>query len=85
MHYLGPNFTLDRVHNGRILPIRPDNVLDFLGALLIRVDSIIFPVVLAHELWMGIERAPIVFIIGEDALYVDIMLARGSDFLTCVH
>ena len=82
---MGPDSTLDRVHDGWILPGRPDSVLDFLGALFICVDRVILPVVLAHELWMGIERAPIVFVVGKDALYVDVMLARGSDFLTCIH
>ena len=57
---------------------RLDNILDLVGSLLVRMNSIIFPVVLAHKLGMRIKTTPVIFVIGENLLYVLIVLAGTS-------
>ena len=42
------------------------------------MDGVIFPVVLTHELRVGIETAPVVLAVGEDLLDVHIMQSCTS-------
>jgi len=57
---------------------RLNDFFDFHGSLLVCVNSIIFPVVLAHEFWMWVQTGPVVLGIVEDAFNVHVMLASTS-------
>ena len=62
---------------------RLNYVFDLGSALFIRVNKVIFPVVLVHELGMWVKTAPVILRIGKDAFYVFIVLA--SSFLVFFH
>ena len=42
------------------------------------MNRVIFPVVLAHELRVGVEGAPVVFVVCQDLLDVCIVLPRSK-------
>ena len=50
------------------------DLFDLADPLLVRVNSVIFPEVLAHQLRVGVKAAPVVLVAGEDAVDVLFML-----------
>lgn len=69
-----PSETLE--HNLSIA--RLNDVFNLGSPLFIRVNSVIFPVVLVHELGMRVKTAPVIFGIGKDLFYVLIVLASSD-------
>lgn len=47
------------------------------------MDHIVFPVVLAHELGMGVQATPVVLVVCKDPLNICIVLS--STLLVCLH
>ena len=50
------------------------DLFDLADPLLVRVNGVIFPEILAHELRVGVQAAPIILVAGEDAVDVLFML-----------
>ena len=67
--------------------VGPNNILDLVCTLPIRVNCIVLPIVLSHELRMHVEAAPVVLIVRQDPLNVLIVLSGAllvlSHFLVC--
>lgn len=58
--------------------LRGNHILDLCRSLLICVDAVIFPVVLAHELGMGVQARPVPFVLRQYFFDVKIMLPCTS-------
>ena len=74
-----PNLTLQLDRS----EARLDHPLNLIRPLLVRMNSVIFPVVLAHELGVRVETAPVIFIVSQDFLNICIVLS--STLLVCLH
>lgn len=58
--------------------LRGDHVRYLEGSLLVCVDAVVLPIVLAHELRVGVETGPAALILGQDLLDVHVVLAGTS-------
>ena len=62
---------------------RLDHPFDLTCSLLVRVNHIVLPVVLSHELGVGVQATPVILVAREDLLDVCIVLA--GTLLVCLH
>ena len=54
------------------------HVLDLHGPLFVRVNRVVFPVVLAHELGVRVKAAPVVFVVCENLLDIFVVLSGAA-------
>ena len=62
-----------------------DYVPDLIGPLFVRMYHVILPKVLAHELWMSVQTAPIVRIVRKYIPYVFVVFSGTSFKLSHLH
>ena len=65
--------------------VRSDDVPDLIGPLSIRMNHVILPEVLAHELRVHVETAPIVRIVSKDIADVLVILSSTAFKLSHLH
>lgn len=66
------------VDDALVSVVRLDHILDFIHALLPRVDLIVLPVVLAHQFGMRVQAGPLSSALKQDLLDVGIVHPSSS-------